>query len=83
MMCEDITLLDELTTKNNEIVREALELKNELIEFHERIKQEVSVVIAKSPLIISKSQRLPTNIDCDDMECYKLPPPIIPQVILY
>ncbi|CAG5088139.1 Similar to Rabgef1: Rab5 GDP/GTP exchange factor (Mus musculus) [Cotesia congregata] len=79
MMCEDITLLDELKAKNNEIVREALELKNEIIEFHTRIKKEVSDAIANSPLIISKSQRVPTNIDCDDMECYKLPPPIIPQ----
>lgn len=80
MMCEDITLLDELKAKNNEIVREALELKNEIIEFHARIKKEVNDAIAKSPLIISKSQRVPTNLDCDDLECYKLPPPIIPQV---
>ncbi|XP_008548823.1 rab5 GDP/GTP exchange factor [Microplitis demolitor] len=79
MMCEDITLLDELKAKNNEIVREALELKNEIIEFHARIKKEVNDAIAKSPLIISKSQRVPTNLDCDDLECYKLPPPIIPQ----
>ncbi|KAK0078384.1 hypothetical protein PV325_002556 [Microctonus aethiopoides] len=80
MMSEDITLLDELKTKNNDIVRDALELKQELIHFHQKIKDDVDETLLKSPLIITKSQRVPTNFDSEDMECYKLPPPIIPQI---
>lgn len=80
MMSEDIMLLDELKTKHNDIVRDALELKQELIHFHQKIKDDVDETLLKSPLIITKSQRVPTNFDSEDMECYKLPPPIIPQV---
>ena len=81
MMCEQVTLLDELKGKNQNIIKEAIELKSEMLQFHERIRTEVSGLVVRTPLIISRSQRLPTNLDCElDMESYQLPPPIIPQV---
>ncbi|XP_015116628.1 rab5 GDP/GTP exchange factor [Diachasma alloeum] len=80
MMCEDITLLDELKARNDEVVAEAVKLQEEIVEFHKKIREEVEAGLEKSPLIISRSQRVPTNIDCDDVEVYKLPPPIIPQL---
>ncbi|XP_011308955.1 rab5 GDP/GTP exchange factor [Fopius arisanus] len=80
MMCEDITLLEELKGKNQDVVDEARRLKLEIVEFQRKIRVEVEDGIDKSPLIISRSQRVPTNIDCEDVEGYKLPPPIIPQL---
>lgn len=79
-MCEHITLLDELKTKNLEIITEADELKKKMIPFPEKIRTEVDAVLARTPLIITPSQRIPTNLDCIDAESYQLPPPIIPQV---
>jgi len=79
-MCEDITLLDDLQAKNADIMKQAVELKNKMIEFKEKIKEDVSKVIERTPLLISHSQRIPTNLDSEDFESYQLPPPIIPQV---
>lgn len=81
-MCEDITLLDELQSKNEEIIKEANDLKNQMLQFKDKIEAEVSAVIARTPLLITHSQRLPTNLDSEDIESYRLPPPIIPQVRL-
>lgn len=81
-MCEDITLLDDLQAKNADIMKQAEELKNKMIEFKEKIKEDVSKVIERTPLLISHSQRVPTNLDSEDFESYQLPPPIIPQVRL-
>ena len=83
MMCEDVTLLDELKKKNEEVIREAYELQNEMTKFRERIETEVNAVIAKTPLLITRSQKIPTNLDCEDIESHQLPPPIIPQVTLF
>lgn len=80
LMCEHITLLDELKSKNNDIIKEAHELKNKMIQFREKIEVEVNSTIARTPLLITPSQRVPTNLDCDDAESYQLPPPIAPQV---
>ncbi|XP_043271650.1 rab5 GDP/GTP exchange factor [Venturia canescens] len=81
LMCEEVTLLDELKVKNENIVKEALELKKEWLEFHDKIKTEISALVERTPLIISRSQRIPTNLDCElDLESYQLPPPIIPQI---
>lgn len=82
LMCEDVTLLDELKKKNENIVNEAYELQNNMIKFRERIEAEVNAVISKTPLIITRSQKIPTNLDCEDIESYQLPPPIVPQVKL-
>ncbi|KMR00782.1 rab5 gdp gtp exchange factor [Lasius niger] len=79
-MCEDITLLDDLQAKNADIVKQAEELKNKMIEFKEKIKEDVNKVIERTPLLISHSQRVPTNLDSEDFESYQLPPPIIPQI---
>lgn len=79
-MCEDITLLDDLQAKNADIMKQAEELKNKMIEFKEKIKEDVDKVIERTPLLISHSQRVPTNLDSEDFESYQLPPPIIPQV---
>lgn len=79
-MCEDITLLDDLQAKNADIMKQAEELKNKMIEFKEKIKEDVNKVIERTPLLISHSQRIPTNLDSEDFESYQLPPPIIPQV---
>lgn len=80
LMCEHITLLDELKTKNLDIVTEAEDLKKKMIIFPQKIKAEVDAALARTPLIITPSQRVPTNLDCIDAESYQLPPPIIPQV---
>lgn len=85
-MCEEITLLDELKVKQTEVLSEVDIMSNDLIDFQRKIQNVVGEVLARTPLIITRSQRLPTNLDCDDVECYQLPPPIIPQVrksILY
>lgn len=82
-MCEDVTLLDELKKKNENIVNEAYELQNNMIKFRERIEAEVNSVITKTPLIITRSQKIPTNLDTEDIESYQLPPPIVPQVKLH
>lgn len=79
-MCEDITLLDEMKAKTTKIMNEALDLKEKMIHFQDEIESEVNVVLERTPLLITHSQRLPTNIDCEDVESYQLPPPIVPQV---
>lgn len=81
-MCEDITLLNDLQTKNIDIIKQTEELTNKMVDFKEKIKDDVSKVIERTPLLISHSQRVPTNLDSEDIECYQLPPPIIPQVRL-
>lgn len=80
LMCEDITLLDELKAKTTEIMNEALNLKEKIFQFEEDVKTEVETVLERTPLLITNSQRLPTNLDCEDIESYQLPPPIVPQV---
>ncbi|XP_066584311.1 rab5 GDP/GTP exchange factor [Prorops nasuta] len=80
MMCEDITLLDEIAVKNKEILRNTLQLKSDMIHFKEQIEAEVDSIIEKTPLIITRSQKLPTDLDSEDAEIYQLPPPIIPQI---
>lgn len=80
LMCEDITLLDEMKAKNTEIMNEAINLKEQMLKFQEEIESEVNAVLDRNPLLIIRSQRLPTNLDCEDIESYQLPPPIIPQV---
>ncbi|XP_076233874.1 rabaptin-5-associated exchange factor for Rab5 isoform X3 [Calliopsis andreniformis] len=80
LMCEDITLLDEMKANTVQIQNEALALKEEMIHFQEEIESEVNAVLERTPLLITHSQRLPTNLDCEDIESYQLPPPIIPQV---
>ncbi|XP_017886002.1 rab5 GDP/GTP exchange factor [Ceratina calcarata] len=80
LMCEDITLLDELKAKTTEIMNEALNLKEKILQFEEDVKTEVETVLERTPLLITHSQRLPTNLDCEDIESYQLPPPIVPQV---
>jgi len=79
-MCEDITLLDDLQAKNTDIIKQVEELKNKMIDFKEKIREDVNKVIERTPLLISHSQRVPTNLDSEDIESYQLPPPIIPQV---
>ncbi|XP_026829022.1 rab5 GDP/GTP exchange factor [Ooceraea biroi] len=79
-MCEDITLLDGLQAKNADIIKQTEELKNKMMDFKEKIKEDVSKVIERTPLLISHSQRVPTNLDSEDVESYQLPPPIIPQI---
>lgn len=79
-MCEDITLLDEMKTKTAVIMCEALNLKDKMLQFQQEMESEVSTVLDRTPLLITHSQRLPTNLDCEDIESYQLPPPIIPQV---
>lgn len=79
-MCEDITLLDDLQAKNIDLIKQAKELKDIMMDFKEKIKDDVSKVIERTPLLISHSQRVPTNLDSEDVESYQLPPPIIPQV---
>lgn len=79
-MSEDITLLDDLQAKNVDIIKQAEELKNKMMDFKEKIKEDVNKVIERTPLLISHSQRVPTNLDSEDIESYQLPPPIIPQV---
>ncbi|XP_017757948.1 PREDICTED: rab5 GDP/GTP exchange factor [Eufriesea mexicana] len=80
LMCEDITLLDEMKAKTTDIMNEALSLKEKMLQFQEEMKSEVNTVLDRTPLLITHSQRLPTNLDCEDIESYQLPPPIIPQV---
>ncbi|XP_053990404.1 rab5 GDP/GTP exchange factor [Hylaeus anthracinus] len=80
LMCEDITLLDEMKAKTTEIMDETLNLKEKILQFQEEIESEVNTVLERTPLLIAHSQRLPTNLDCEDIESYQLPPPIIPQV---
>lgn len=80
LMCEDITLLDNLKAKNLEIIKEARELQSRMMQFKQDIEDKVTAAIEKSPLVITHSQRLPTNLDSDNIENYQLPPPIIPQV---
>jgi len=82
-MCEDITLLDNLQAKNVDILKQTEELKNKMMDFKEKIRQDVDKVIERTPLIISHSQRVPTNLDSEDVESYQLPPPIIPQVNVF
>ncbi|XP_024870780.1 rab5 GDP/GTP exchange factor [Temnothorax curvispinosus] len=79
-MCEDITLLDDLQAKNTDIIKQAEELKNKMMDFKEKIREDVNKVIERTPLLISHSQRVPTNLDSEDIESYQLPPPIIPQI---
>ncbi|XP_014485610.1 PREDICTED: rab5 GDP/GTP exchange factor isoform X2 [Dinoponera quadriceps] len=79
-MCEDITLLDDLQARNTDIVKQAEELKSKMVDFNEKIKEEVNKVIDRTPLLITHSQRVPTNLDSEDVESYQLPPPIIPQI---
>ncbi|KZC03839.1 PREDICTED: rab5 GDP/GTP exchange factor [Dufourea novaeangliae] len=80
LMCEDITLLDEIKTKNTEILNETSDLKEKMLRFQDEIELEVNTVLERTPLLITHSQRLPTNLDCEDIESYQLPPPIVPQV---
>lgn len=79
-MCEDITLLDDLQAKSNDIIKQTEELKDKMVDFNEKIKEDVNKVIERTPLLITHSQRVPTNLDSEDVESYQLPPPIIPQV---
>ncbi|XP_076640083.1 rabaptin-5-associated exchange factor for Rab5 [Colletes latitarsis] len=80
LMCEDITLLDEMKAKTTEIMDITLNLKEKMLLFQEELESEVNTVLERTPLLITHSQRLPTNLDCEDIESYQLPPPIIPQV---
>lgn len=79
-MCEDITLLDEMKAEATEIMNEALDLKEKMLQFQEEVESEINTVLERTPLLIMHSQRLPTNLDCEDIESYQLPPPIVPQV---
>ncbi|XP_033231167.1 rab5 GDP/GTP exchange factor isoform X2 [Belonocnema kinseyi] len=54
--------------------------ENQMIEFRERIEAEVNEVIVRTPLLITRSQKIPTDLDSEDIESYQLPPPIIPQI---
>lgn len=81
-MCEDLIILDGLKEKNNEIMKEVNELTNTMIQFREQIETEVNAVINRTPLMITKSQKLPTNLDSEDAETHCLPPPIAPLVRL-
>ncbi|XP_012262918.1 rab5 GDP/GTP exchange factor [Athalia rosae] len=80
LMCEHITLLDELKIKNLDIIAEAEDLKKKCIQFPLSIKTEVDSALARTPLLIKQSQKVPTDLDCVDAESYQLPPPIIPQI---
>lgn len=80
LMCEDITLLDEMKAEATEIMNEALGLKEKMLQFQEEVESEINTVLERTPLLIMHSQRLPTNLDCEDIESYQLPPPIVPQV---
>lgn len=82
-MCEDITLLDEIKATTKEMINETLDLKEKMLRFQGEIESEVNTVLEKTPLLITHSQRLPTNLDSEDIESYQLPPPIIPQVNYY
>lgn len=79
-MCEDVTRLDDLQAKSTDIIKQAEELRGKMMDFKEKLKENVSSVIERTPLLISHSQRVPTNLDSEDVESYQLPPPIIPQV---
>lgn len=79
-MCEDITLLNEMKTRTAEIMDVTLNLKEKMLQFQEEIESEVKTVLERTPWLIAHSQRLPTNLDCEDIESYQLPPPIAPQV---
>ncbi|XP_076163237.1 rabaptin-5-associated exchange factor for Rab5 isoform X3 [Ptiloglossa arizonensis] len=80
LMCEDITLLNEMKTRTAEIMDVTLNLKEKMLQFQEEIESEVKTVLERTPWLIAHSQRLPTNLDCEDIESYQLPPPIAPQV---
>ncbi|OXU25499.1 hypothetical protein TSAR_000309 [Trichomalopsis sarcophagae] len=80
LVCENITILQELKTENGIILREANEMKQDMIKFCERVESSVSASVEKCPLIITKSQKVPTNIDCDNEECPELPSPIVPKI---
>lgn len=57
-------------------------MKQDMIEFQEIVKHNVSKALQKSPLIIKRNEKIPTNIDSEDHESCQLPSPIIPQVRL-
>ena len=80
LICENITTLQELKKDNDSILQQADEMKQDMIEFRKRIEDSVNIAIEKCPLIITKSQKVPTNIDCDIEDCPELPSPIIPKV---
>lgn len=73
-------MLQELKTENENILQQSNEMKQDMIEFRERIEANVTAAVEQSPLIIKKSQKVPTNLDCDNEECPELPSPIIPRV---
>lgn len=83
-MCNDIKTLDELKEKNDTILREAYDLQNRMIQFHEKIETDVNDAIKNIPLEIKHTERIPTNLqtnlEYEDEESYKLPPPLCPQV---
>ncbi|XP_011494921.1 PREDICTED: rab5 GDP/GTP exchange factor, partial [Ceratosolen solmsi marchali] len=80
LVCENITLLQELKIENNEILQQAIELKEDIITFHHRITDKTTAAIKKSPLIISKTKKVQMNLDLDNEACLKLPTPLIPNV---
>lgn len=80
MICENITTLQELNEENENVLKQSNEMKNDMTEFREKIEASVIAAIEKSPLIITKSQKVPTNLDCDNEECPELPSPITPKV---
>lgn len=69
-MYEDITLLDEMKAKTTDIMNEALSLRETMLQFQEEMKSEINTVLDRTPLLITHSQRLHTNLDCEDIINY-------------
>lgn len=69
-MYEDITLLDEMKAKTTDIMNKALSLREKMLQFQEEMKSEINTVLDRTPLLITHSQRLPTNLDCEDIINY-------------
>ncbi|XP_071446053.1 rab5 GDP/GTP exchange factor isoform X2 [Hetaerina americana] len=89
MMCEAVHLLNEhlaaledLSARREKLDKTTAQLRDEILKFSEEIAEEVSAVIARTPLTI-KPSRAPTQLDSEDPPVLELPSPIVPQVIAH
>jgi hypothetical protein len=78
-MYEQLDTLEDLCKRYIRFVEGASALKEDMHKFKSDIANEVSAVLARTPLTI-QSRKTPTDIDSENPTCEALPPPIVPQV---
>lgn len=80
LMNEHFTILDDLRTRHDSLVKSSEMLNEDMIKLKDDISVKVTAVLSRTPLEI-KPRKSPMNIDSENPNSDELPPPIIPEVI--